>query len=1224
MESVWSILVNQHKDKSTSSSLPSSSSSTSTSSILYNLKTPSTSTVVSPSTLTKSSTTTSTNNNNVKNNNNNKQTTKKRLYKDIIETDSDLNDDDPLSLLSIKRDMSNDRIASSNTFDGARDIPSLYNDRLGGAVQLIAWSNDNLIAFTTNQHSGRSSNSNSNSTSKYTDKRNSIINPTTTTTTTTDQSTQQQQSNNSTTTTDIYIVRADYPHEYITIKTNHEQIKYLEWSTQQGPLLLSSDLSSQVCLWRKKDTIDEWECIETLNYPSLLLCRFISIKSSYYPIPFPNNNNEYNNNNNNTNNNNETESSSTSNNNNNSQSSIPPIKQNSINPSNEIIIQSLLIITKEGKIILITYNLIEQKWKEILMRDFEMSPYSTIDCADIISFKDENILIAIHSKSMGGNNISIHQLNYDIYTKFGQLFQSSIIYLNDIIFEEEILIESKKNQQIERIIFDNSPNAINVLSKGMDSSILYRWERREGQSSQHKQIIDMFGKDSSTQWTEWTCTKKLLFGKSSKKTETKKNQKDTSTSHIGNIFSFQNNVSTIHYSNLTSIIWLCYYGGEIEAISSTTFQPLCKSKLPMSTVVATASPPSATPLPFITPVSCIPSPNGCLVATVTNDNHLHIQAVPCTQLAKPVLSQWLNHLFQLSILRTADWWDILVILRIYSVSSPSHFDTFRHVIAKLSIDCNDQKKSNNNNSNNNEASTSSTSPNSNSNNSNRKIVLTNQPLCNRSTLETIKSTIYRMVVGMEIAFVDSQSKMYIHYMLDTIRSSLQPVCEQAAPSEDKENMSFLIDWVIEFTYFFLKNVVYLHILFTRSEWTSAIPTDTEFQSLDNFYALQFIEFKKAKTYHPLVSLLFDGNILLSLSELLNYSRAYKEKNPNDSSKVKYKETDVKAVSEIYGAFVTDLMALLLNDPSQERQLAMVNYFLKNNLSWIASNHGGGGGGQGSSETSNSSGTDANGNPIPVCSNTSQLPYLTSIDSCKIEEFIKGLNGIISQRVPQQLLREVNETHLNISFSLLDLDPPLDGFLDQNPIKPTTPMTPTAAAAVSATSSLSVVSSPNVTSSLSSTATNNHLAVSSSSATIPIIDNGFKYASKCTEIVGLAHDCITRIPIAPKVEKPIKKCTRCHRMTLVRKTALFWSDRWALACPLCGGKWKLIREHFYPLYLQQQQQLQLLQQRQQQLQQQQQQQLQQLQQQQQTGNTNNNNMNTSAPPGSNSNPVMIQQ
>eukprot|EP01132_Coremiostelium_polycephalum_P000657 gene657-812_t len=712
----------------------------------------------------------------------------------------------------------------------------------------------------------------------------------------------------------IYIMRAEIPHEYTVIKTSHlNMIRYLEWSNQApGSILLSYDQSA----------------------------KWVSINPSYYPIFDP-----------------KTSTSSTT-------KTTSPFESLSLTSPNEHSTQLFITLSKDGKINIVYFNLLESCWKQI-QSEISLPPYHSIDCADIISTKEENIMISFYSKKMG-NIIFLYQITFDIITNYVTNYELDKINLRDLIQEDKMLQKTKRNQKISSIIFDNTGSII-VLMKGLDSCILYRWEKKETSNSRHNAIISLLTTNSNQQITEWTCTANRFFCAINPKYPP---------------------ISSIHYSNITGVLWLNYTFGQVEVVNALTFERISKIKLSNQNLTTTTGTGTTTntnnagtnglskkmkrknrPISL----SIIPSPNGCLAACLTSDMEIKLLALPIKSYSMDVASKWLSHLLQNAIIRSTDWWDVLVMLKIYSTSSEAK-NAFHHTIIKLSVDY-------------------------------TALSVYMQSL-HRSSFDSIKSSIYRIVKGMETAFVDSQAKSFIYYLSDTLKSSYLPLT-QDPHSKEKENILILIDWVIEFV--------------------------------------------------------------------------YKEKsNPGSSSvdtnKVKYsdcKELDkiIKGVSQIIDNLSTNFV--------EDRE--PIKNYLNNLYGSIVE---------------------------PDKIDTIQTPYFTNPPSSKIETILKVLFTFQSL-IDNEIVANINDMAINNSFSILDLDPPLDGFLDQNPIIP-----------------------------------GENVQVS------------FKYAPKSLEYMGIVHDIITRIPIAPRIDKPYKKCTRCHRITVVLRTSLFWSDRWSLACPLCGGRWKL--------------------------------------------------------------------
>eukprot|EP01133_Synstelium_polycarpum_P001383 gene1383-1594_t len=737
----------------------------------------------------------------------------------------------------------------------------------------------------------------------------------------------------------IVIMRVDLPHEYIAVRADSHtsSIKYLEWSQQaQGSLLLSVDLANTLCLWKKKDHVDDWTCIETLSFNYLLLCRWVSIQPSFSPLAQP------------------------------AWPAVPqpdamlvdehqhtrpsPFAAANTAQTTEIVTQTFITLSKDGKICIVT-NLLDSTWKQI-QGDIIIPLHYSIDCADIISLKDETIMIAIHSEKIG-NSVLIYKVTYDIYTNYVNVYQTDKINLNDVIETDRTLLKAKRNMHVSALYFDNSDTELLVVRRGGDCTQLHRWQKTERDMSQHHAVVSLFGEHRDV--TEWTCVqRRTLFHK-----------------RRGD-----NDIVAVTFSQAPRIVWLSHASGKIEALKSTTLLPI-----------------SITPLPGRVPgeivLSMAPSPNACLVACLTDTHRLQLLALPIRSLDKPAAATWMSHLFQASMLRTADWWDVLILLRIYSNSAETR-DTYHYVISELSGEA-------------------------------TKLTAMPPAQC-RASLDAIKSSIYRITQGMELAFIDTQAKSFIYYLLDTLKSSYIPLCQQefGYSPEDKDNMAYLIDWVAEFTYFFLRNVFYLNHMFKTPESKSEVstfkvPEDFKDVEATHYYPFHYLAEPKSKPAFPFATLLFDVNVMLALFELLNYSKAYKEKYTTENSKVKFKDSDIKILVDVYTPFILKIGALLV----AEDEFESIKSFVETNYQSITTVY---------SET-----TEVNNQ-----NTTSTVPTFRALSGDRIEVFTKALFQLIPQVIPTSIIKDVNDVMMTSSFTILDLDPPLDGFLDQNPLPSTLP------------------------------------------------------------------------------------------------------------------------------------------------------------------------------------------
>eukprot|EP01102_Stenamoeba_stenopodia_P020816 TRINITY_DN8254_c0_g2_i1.p1 TRINITY_DN8254_c0_g2~~TRINITY_DN8254_c0_g2_i1.p1 ORF type:complete len:569 (-),score=81.45 TRINITY_DN8254_c0_g2_i1:68-1774(-) len=72
------------------------------------------------------------------------------------------------------------------------------------------------------------------------------------------------------------------------------------------------------------------------------------------------------------------------------------------------------------------------------------------------------------------------------------------------------------------------------------------------------------------------------------------------------------------------------------------------------------------------------------------------------------------------------------------------------------------------------------------------------------------------------------------------------------------------------------------------------------------------------------------------------------------------------------------------------------------------------------------------------------------------------------------------------------------------------------------------------------------------------DFQYKYHSVSSVNVASVHDVVTYAKFEIK-NRPFRQCIRCHRTTILTKDGTaHWHSKWEFMCPICGGRWKVVK------------------------------------------------------------------
>ncbi|KAL6040868.1 hypothetical protein QOT17_025187 [Balamuthia mandrillaris] len=288
----------------------------------------------------------------------------------------------------------------------------------------------------------------------------------------------------------IFILHADSPEEYVSLRTLHKSaIRFLEWAPSScGPLLLSADTNDHVEIWERKEYINNWTRVKSVDFENVVVIKWLSSMRREFQLPT-------------------TKASDDKHSSIYSKFLVPPTTNTNSNLGTayvELGMPCFLCVSTNGLILVFFKRMFEERWSSIATKLSHVPavPQGSlcIAHADVTQTPDGDImLVTMDPFTTAGKLASVYKITLNLaqFTLTSQLIASFSLpdaspTLSPMPFPDSTIISSPIH-----IRFDPSSHGqalftvTSALGNGASkvTSILSRWEFREREPQNVNDVI---------------------------------------------------------------------------------------------------------------------------------------------------------------------------------------------------------------------------------------------------------------------------------------------------------------------------------------------------------------------------------------------------------------------------------------------------------------------------------------------------------------------------------------------------------------------------------------------------------------------------------------------------------------------------------------------------------------------------------------------------------------